>query len=96
MNRFVTLKRVPTAAEWERFNISSYPHSMDEIKSSSMWRKIQLTNEKAHASRKMNTFGDMVTKLGSKGESIMDQIFTVTPLKPDIISPLTLFCNRML
>jgi len=60
-----------------RFDISSYPHTHDELLANPTWKSLLLANN-ANASLTPTTkpsFATMVHQLGNKGEKIVDHIF---------------------
>jgi hypothetical protein len=78
-NRLATLKRVPTKEEFTRFNISGYPHSMEELRNSSTWTTLQSKIlERTNTSiQRRPTFQNMTKSLGKKGKSILKKLFKV-------------------
>jgi hypothetical protein len=79
-NRLATLKRVPTKEEFKRFNISGYPHSMEELRNSSTWMAIQskiLQRTNNTSIQRRPTFQNMTKSLGKTGKSILKKLFRV-------------------
>eukprot|EP01040_Poterioochromonas_malhamensis_P010861 gene10861-11838_t len=75
-NRFTTLKRVPTAEESARFDVSNYAHSMSEIHSDSKWKSLEAKILGSLTSPSRKSFNDMVKSLQPKtAKKILKNLF---------------------